>query len=85
MAEKFESNIVTYTALLSHQQRTRRKEVSHNKDVKGKVLGIREQKRHYDNKKGTIITISVNASKNQVLDFLNKTVIISKDKKQDKK
>jgi len=78
MAEKFESKIVTYTALLAHQQRARNK---FSKEIEGKVLGFREQSRQHDNKKGILLTISVEIDKNQALDLVNKSVKISKSKK----
>jgi len=80
MAEKFESNIVTYTALLTHQQRLRRKDHNNPKELKGKVLGVREQKRNNDTQNGLILTISVDIDKKQAHGLLNKTVVISQEK-----
>jgi len=80
MAEKFESNIVTYTALLSHQQRLRRKDHNNPKELKGKIIGVREQRRNNDTQKGLILTISVDIDKKQANNLLNKTVIISQEK-----
>jgi len=80
MAEKFESNIVTYTALLSHQQRLRKKDHNNPKEIKGKVLGVREQRRNNDKQNGLILTISVEIEKKQAHSLLNKTVVISQER-----